>query len=116
MPKAVLVILALMTLVLTAGVTLVVNKAFVKGISKSDIETAVNQAKYFYRQKKDRGEDLSNGPCLTESLMPNWVVDIVHNPRVPIDDLPENQCQTLREGRVIHFVELDLEGNLIRVH
>lgn len=116
MPKAVLVILVLTTLILTAYITLTVNKAFVKGISKSDIDTAVNQAQYFYRQKQARGEDLSNGPCLTESLMPEWVVDIVHNPRQPIDDLPENQCQTHREGRAKHFVELDLAGNLVRAY
>lgn len=114
MPKGFLVILVLATLILTGYFTLALNNAFVKGPSKSEIEIAINQAQYFYGQKKMRGEDLSNGPCLTESLMPDFVVDIVHNPRLPIDDLPENQCQSYREGRVKHFVELDINGNLVR--
>ncbi len=116
MPKGFLVILVLTILLLTGYFTLVVNNAFTKGPSKSEIEVAVNQAQHFYRQKKMRGEDLSSGPCLTESLMPGWVVDIVHSPRQPIDDLSDNQCQSFREGRANHFVELDINGNLIRVY
>lgn len=105
-----------MTLGLTSSFILFTNNAFVNDPSKTEIETATNQAQYFYRQKKSRGEDLSNGPCVSEILMPNWAVDIVHNPRVPIDDLSENQCSSFREGRISHMVELDLEGNLVRVH
>lgn len=114
MPKGFLVILVLTILLLAGYFTLVVNNAFVKGPSKSEIEVAINQAQHFYRQKKMRGEDLSTGPCLTENLMPGWVVDIVHNPRLPIDDLPENQCQSFREVKAKHFVELDINGNLVR--
>lgn len=115
MPKGFLVVLSLIVLFLTAFVTLVVNNAFVKtGPSKSEFDTAVNQAKYLYSQRKKLGEDFSKGPCLSEALMPDWVVDIAHNPRSPVDDLPENQCEAFREGRAKHFVELDLEGNLIR--
>ena len=115
MPKSILVILVLSVLLITSFITLLKNNAFLKTApSKSEIDTAINQAQYFYRQKKARGEDLSNGPCLTESLMPDWVVDIVHSPRQPIDDLGENQCQSYREGRSKHFVELDLNGNLVR--
>lgn len=116
MPKGFLVILVLAVLLLTAYFTLAVNNEFVKSLSKSEIEVAVNQAQHFYKQKKMRGEDLSSGPCLTESLMPGWVVDIVHSPRLPIDDLPENQCQSFREGKANHFVELDINGNLVRVY
>ncbi len=114
MPKGFLFILALSTTLLTGFITLAINSVSEKPPSKSEIDTAVNQAQYFYRQKKARGEDMSNGPCLTESLMPNWVVDIIHNPRQPIDDLSQNQCQSFREGRAKHFVELDMDGNLIR--
>ncbi len=114
MPKGFLVSLILAVLFFTGYMTLAVNNAFVKSSSRSEIDIAVNQAQHFYQQKKLRNEDLSNGPCLTESLMPGWVVDIVHSPRQPIDDLPENQCQSYREGRAKHFVELDISGNLVR--
>jgi len=82
----------------------------------AEVDTAVNQAQQYYRQKKALGEDFSTGPCLTNDLMANWVVDIVHVPRTAEDNLPENQCQAYLEGRAKHFVELDTNGNLVRVH
>lgn len=66
-------------------------------------------------KKEASGMDLSNGPCLTNDLIPDWVVDIVHNPREETDNLPQNQCQAYLEGRAKHFVEIDIEGNVIRV-
>lgn len=80
-----------------------------------EADTAVNQAQFVYKLKKEGNLDLSTGPCLSNDLMPNWVADMVHLPRQPIDDLPENQCSAYLEGRAKHFVELDLDGNLIRV-
>lgn len=114
MPKTTLLIIALIVVVLTALITVFLNSGGPKSASKNEIETAVNQAKYFYGQERGRERDFSSGPCLSEALLPGWVVDIVHSPRLPIDDLPENQCSAYREGRAQHFVELDLEGNLIR--
>lgn len=78
-------------------------------------DTAVNQAQHFYELKKQTQEDLSDGPCLSNALMPSWVADLVHSPRQPVDDLPVNQCSNYLEGQAQHFVELDLDGNLIRV-
>jgi len=75
---------------------------------------AIARAMELYRQLRAQGVDFSHGPCLSEEVVPGWCVDIVHNPRQPVDDLPENQCASFREGRVRHFVELDPEGNLIR--
>lgn len=79
------------------------------------LDTAVNQAQHIYKLKIQTGEDLSSGPCISNALMPGWVVDIVHSPRQEIDDLPQNQCSAYLEGRAKHFVELDLEGDVIRV-
>lgn len=78
-------------------------------------DQAVAQALALYSAKKKGGIDFSDGPCLTNDLLPNWVVDLVHRPRQPIDDLAENQCQAYLEGRAKHFVELDLEGSLVRI-
>lgn len=83
------------------------------GISE-EADQAVNQAVKVYDQKKSLGEDFTNGPCLTNDLLPGWVVDIAHNPRLPVDDLAQNQCQAFNEGRATHFVELDLDGKVIR--
>ena len=113
MPKIIVFTLALIVILLTAYLTLVFNGSS-EIIPKRELETAINQAKYFYNQKKMRGEDFSNGPCLSNALMPGWVVDIVHQPRKAIDDLLENQCSAYVEGSAKHFVELDIDGNFVR--
>lgn len=112
MPKWLLLSLVLFVVILTALITYTVNAN--KQPKKSDVDAAINQAKYLYRLRKERGEDFSIGPCLSNALMPNWVADIAHNPRQSMDDLVENQCPAYVEGRAHHFVELDTNGNLIR--
>lgn len=115
MPKLSLFILALLVIILTGFLTITLDNSASKSISKAEAETAINQAKFLYSQKKSRGEDFLSGPCLSNALMPGWVVDIVHNPRQSIDDLPENQCPSYLEGSAEHFVELDLGGDVVRV-
>lgn len=77
-------------------------------------DLAIAQAKNIYQQKLAIGEDFSAGPCLSERVIDDWVVDLAHNPRTEVDNQPENQCQNYRNGIAHHFVELDLEGNLIQ--
>ena len=55
---------------------------------------------------------MSSGPCLSNGT--EWVVDVVHNPRQAVDDLPANQCPSYLSGLSKHFIELDLSGNLVR--
>jgi len=56
----------------------------------------------------------SNGPCLSNEIMPDWVCDVAHNPRQGVDNQPENQCSSFREGKAHHFVEVDENCLLIR--
>ena len=77
-------------------------------------EQAIAEAKRAFAAQKAQGKDFTNGPCLVEESIADWSVDIVHNPRQAVDDLPENQCQFYLDGKTHHFVELDLDGNLIR--
>lgn len=65
-----------------------------------------------YIAKKQQGVDFTNGPCLGK-IADDWVLDIAHNPRQPVDDKPENQCEDFSMGRAHHFIELDENGNLI---
>lgn len=87
----------------------------VKKVSQNVKEEAIAKAKELFEQKKTQGLDMSAGPCLSNEIIPGWVVDVAHSPRQAIDDQPENQCSAFREGKAQHFVELDLEGNLIKV-
>lgn len=113
MPKEFVFFLSLTVVLITAFLTLTFSRNL-ETVSKDELIVAVNQAKYFYNQKKLRGEDMSLGPCLSNALMPGWVVDIVHNPRQSMDDLLENQCSAYLEGRAKHFIELDIDGNFVR--
>ncbi len=59
--------------------------------------------------------DYSTGPCLGAlPIDDNWVIDIAHNPRQPVDDEPTNQCAAYNVGKAKHFIELDETGNLIQ--
>lgn len=76
--------------------------------------TAIAAAKAAYETAKREGRDLSDGPCIADPLIPNWVADIAHDPRESVDDDPANQCAGYRSGKAEHFVELDPDGNVIR--
>lgn len=80
-----------------------------------EADAAVSLANDLYKSEKERGRDFSDGPCLSNSVYHGWVLDLVHNPRQPVDELPQNQCDSYKSGSAKHFVELDLEGNLVRV-
>lgn len=114
MSKNLLFYLSLTIILLTAFLTLVINSLSPQPLSKAEVETAINQARHLYQQEKEKGRDFLSGPCLSDALLPNWVVDVAHNPRQSLDDRSENQCPSYVEGRSQHFVELDTDGNLIR--
>ena len=78
-------------------------------------DLAVAKAQNLFKQKMAAGEDLSSGPCLAEEIIPDWSADLLHDPREEADDLEENQCRFYYEGKTHHYVELDMNGNLINV-
>jgi len=80
----------------------------------AELNFAKARAQQFYSSLKAQGEDLANGPCLSDNLTTGWVADLVHNPRLDVDNQPENQCPSFVNGTAKHFVELDLEGNFVR--
>jgi len=84
--------------------------------SQAERSQAVGQALVAFGKAKQSGEDLSSGPCISESLpgLADWVADIAHDPRQPVDDEAANQCQRYRSGDAHHFVELTPDGKLIR--
>jgi hypothetical protein len=59
---------------------------------------------------------LELGVCLLDRIPiePDWVCDVAHSPRQPVDDNPNNQCQSYLKGETKHFVEVSPECKLIR--
>ena len=51
--------------------------------------------------------------CL--GVVGEYAVDIVHVPRSDEDDLAENQCSEFLNREVSHFIELDRNGNVVRI-
>jgi hypothetical protein len=82
----------------------------------SDTNAAIAAAKHAYAKAKASGEHLAAGPCIAERLpaLGDWVVDLAHAPRRPVDNEPANQCRRFRAGAAHHFVELTPGGKLIR--
>jgi hypothetical protein len=65
-----------------------------------------------YSQFKKNGMVFSS-QCL--GACGNYSIDIVHVPRTSEDDKIENQCEEYLNGKTNHFLELNKEGNIIRI-
>lgn len=74
--------------------------------------TVLVRARLLYIQAKSSGIDLNSGPCLGK-IADDWVLDIAHLPREDMDNLPENQCDDYRTGKVHHFVEMTPKGEVV---
>lgn len=81
-----------------------------------DSKKVTSEALKLYNQKKAEGMEF-NSQCLgtIEVDGEKYAVDIVHVPRTEEDNLPENQCEDYITGKVSHFVELDKDGNVVRI-
>ena len=66
------------------------------------------------RNSKAAGLDLSEGPCLSNAVVRDWVCDIAHNPRQAVDNMPANQCEYFLKQEAHHFIELDENCNFIQ--
>lgn len=83
-------------------------------ISQAKKDELTTLAKQKYNEEKTKGTDMKNGPCLG-TIAIGWVADVAHNPRQDVDEKPENQCSDYLSGAVTHFIELDPNGNLIKI-
>lgn len=75
-------------------------------------QDAINCAGNLYQEKKNSGMQF-NSQCL--GICGNYAVDVVHVPRIEEDNLIENQCIDYVEGKAKHFIELDKEGEIVKV-
>ena len=78
------------------------------------LETCVNSC--IHTLEAGDSASLQSGHCLLDpiNVQPEWVCDIAHSPRLPEDNLPDNQCSFYRSGNSTHFIELSPECVLIR--
>jgi len=81
--------------------------------STSEAELAKVECIKACKSALQTGQNLSNGPCLSDKIIDNWVCDVAHDPREAVDNLPENQCSAYSKT-IFHFVEVDPNCNFIR--
>lgn len=77
-------------------------------------EQAIDACIRLCKSKLQNGTDLSNGPCLSNEIIINWVCDVAHSPRETVDNQPENQCSSYKHSIAKHFVEVDQNCNFIK--
>ena len=68
------------------------------------------------KQAVNNNQNLTDGPCLSNQIIKDWVCDVAHLPRIEKDNFPENQCDAFRAGIAHHFVEVDAECNIIKIY
>lgn len=78
----------------------------------SEQKTGIECALQLYQNARSEEMDFSS-QCL--GTCGDYAVDVVHVPRSGEDNLPENQCKDYKEERVNYFIELDKDGNVVRV-
>jgi len=96
---------------------------FYKTSKNENIQEIINACINLCLKAKEKGMDLSNGPCLSDNNLEwkyeDWVCDVAHWPRISVDNLRENQCQewirAYEAGKIKKFVEVDPNCNFIRV-
>lgn len=121
-------ILVILPLILAMGFILGCKKEIEKGAEdltgittiktgqEAEKDLAIAQCKELFQREKANGRNMTEGPCLSDEIIPDWVCDVAHSPRQEVDNQSKNQCLAFREGKAHHFVELDLEGNVIKTY
>lgn len=82
-------------------------------VEQQELLSGVSQLYMEKKQELEQKEINISSQCF--GVVHEYAVDIVHVPRTEEDNLPENQCDDYRNGIVSHFVELDKDGNIVRV-
>ena len=109
----IIVLLAIVVIIVFSYVWLTEHQSSIKQAFSPE-ESATNACPNFCRNALSNRQDISNGPCLSNDIAPDWVCDVAHNPREAIDDLPENQCSAYGNGTAHHFIEVDEKCNFIK--
>jgi Na+-transporting NADH:ubiquinone oxidoreductase subunit NqrF len=84
-------------------------------VTPSEVEEqqkAIHCADSLYNSLKQNGTRF-NSQCL--GTCGSYAVDVAHNPRIIDDNELQNQCRDFANGNLTHFIELDQNGNVIRI-
>lgn len=74
-----------------------------------DRQAAIEAAMALFRSEQQAGTDLTDGPCLSESVTEGWALDIIADSE-SANNNEANQCS----GDTEHLVELTVNGQLVQ--
>ncbi len=75
-------------------------------------QEAISCAMFLYNKARNSGMQF-NSQCLGRCM--DYSVDVVNIPRTEDDNKPVNQCDDYKSGVTKHFIELDKNGNTVRI-
>lgn len=75
-------------------------------------QETISCASELYAKEAVKGTEFTS-QCL--GTCRNYVIDIVHVPRASEDDISENQCSDFLNGKAKHFIELNSQGQIVRI-
>jgi hypothetical protein len=113
-PGKITVYVYIVVICLIIGFTIL---GFISSFNKSDKykKEAITNCIHECNVGLGRGDILATGPCLSNSIAPDWVCDTVNKPRNNfVDDQKENQCSSFVDGTNRHFVEVSTNCELVR--
>ena len=77
-------------------------------------------------EAREAGINLEDSPCLLNPIdepsaanaaeLSDWVCDVAHMPRQPVDNIQSNQCSSFKQGKAHHFIEVNPECEVIKVY
>jgi len=94
--------------------TVPVSSPAVPPQGESETFDASNMCVKLCQDEKNKGRNLSAGPCLSNEIIRNWVCDVAHDPRQDIDNQEQNTCPAF-SSTANHFVEVDENCRVIAV-
>ncbi len=124
--KKIIFIFTILTLLLIFFVFVFPNLNFENNFFKNskyyekNVSVIINDCISYCEYLKSQDVDLSKGPCIMDpynyngKYNPDWVCDIAHNPRISIDNIASNQCNSFRNQSAKHFIELTPDCKFIR--
>jgi CDP-diacylglycerol pyrophosphatase len=101
-----LMLLAIVAVMLVSGCTAVNNSNGAPDATRKCQDKCI--------QLVSTNTDFSVGPCIDDNITADWVCDMAHEPRQPVDEEPANQCSSFGTT-AHHFVEVNENCRVIRI-
>jgi len=115
----ILTIVGLVIIFILALVLPVRPNTYMQDINKSPETLAKDTCVSLCKANGKTLKNLDSGPCLSDLFnfdSNEYVCDIVNNPKIDVDNLPENQCKELIDGDKNKLIEVNTKCEFVTVN